>query len=276
MRNLTFDAKLKQQTAPPRQTSTRGSAKGGLLDDSYFKRIPWAFGRNAHSRLVVHDDKAAYFVRMFDSLQGLNPNVYFVPGKEGYLLFAADKTSGKQTWARRIGVRVNAMVVTDDLLFVAGPPDVVDADERPVMIQNPYVRENLVELRKHRNYVSQPGSFYRRDVVETFGPLTESLHYLFDYDFFLRVAGRARAEFIPEVMAWFRIHGDSKTGSQETAFLREEPGVYRRNGGPWIAPFWFDYLRYRLWQRPVHRIKEPFRRVARRVLGVPSGGRIRS
>jgi len=129
MRNLTFDAELKQQTVPPRQTSTRVLAKGGLLDDSYFKRIPWAFGRNAHSRLVVHDDKAAYFVRMFDSLQGLNPNVYFVPGKEGYLLFATDETSGKQTWARRIGVRINAMVVTDSLLFVAGPPDVVDPDD---------------------------------------------------------------------------------------------------------------------------------------------------
>ena len=66
---------------------------------------------------------------MFDSLQGLNPNVYFVPGKEGYLLFAVDKAGGKQTWAHRIRVRVNAMVITDGLLFVAGPPDVVEADD---------------------------------------------------------------------------------------------------------------------------------------------------
>ena len=129
MRNLTFNARLQKQAVPPRQTSMRVSAKGGLLDDSYFKRIPWAFGRNAHSRLAVHDDKTAYFVRMFDSLQGLDPSVYFVPGKKGYLLFAADKASGKQTWADRIRVRVNAMVVTDGLLFVAGPPDVVDPDD---------------------------------------------------------------------------------------------------------------------------------------------------
>ena len=31
--------------------------------------------------------------------------------------------------AERIRVRVNAMVVTDNVLFVAGPPDVVDPDD---------------------------------------------------------------------------------------------------------------------------------------------------
>ncbi|MHC4581812.1 MAG: outer membrane protein assembly factor BamB family protein, partial [Planctomycetota bacterium] len=129
MRDLTFNAALEEQAVPPRQTSKRLFAKGGLLDDSYFKRIPWAFGGNAHSRLAVHDERKAYFIRMFDSLQGLNPNVYFVPGKEGYLLFAVDRATGKQIWAKRIGVRVNAMVVTDHLLFVAGPPDVVDPDD---------------------------------------------------------------------------------------------------------------------------------------------------
>jgi glycosyltransferase involved in cell wall biosynthesis len=163
-----------------------------------------------------------------------------------------------------------------ELGFVWGFCLVVDADEQPMTIQNPYVREDLAELRLHRNYVSQPGSWYRRRVVEEFGPLSEELHFLFDYDFFLRVAGRVPAVFIPEVVAWFRMHDTSKTGSQESAFLREEPRVYRANGGRWMSPFWIDYLRYRFWQRPVHRIKEPFRRVARRILGLAPGSRIRS
>jgi len=63
---------------------------------------------------------------MFDSLRGLDPKVYFTPGKEGYLLFAMDKATGKQIWRRRVPVRINAMVATDDLLFVAGSPDVVE------------------------------------------------------------------------------------------------------------------------------------------------------
>ena len=163
-----------------------------------------------------------------------------------------------------------------ELGFVWGFCLVVDEADRPVTIQNPYVRVDLADLRRHRNYVSQPGSWVRRDVVETHGPLDEDLHYLFDYDFFLRVAGRVRAEFIPEVVAWFRVHGGSKTGSQELGFLREEPRVFRANGGRWLSPFWIDYLRYRCWTRPADRLKEPLRRVVRRVLGVPPGSRIRS
>jgi outer membrane protein assembly factor BamB len=130
MRNLVFNAKLQRQMPPRRQTSDRIHAKGGLLDDSYFKRIPWSFGpKSSYARLVVHDQTAAYFIRMFDSLRGLDPSVYFTPGKEGYLLFATDKETGKQIWKKRIPVRVNAMVATDKLLFVAGLPDVVDPND---------------------------------------------------------------------------------------------------------------------------------------------------
>jgi outer membrane protein assembly factor BamB len=127
MRDMVFNAKLEQQEPPRRQRVERVHSKGGFLDESYFKRIPWSLGpKNPYARLIVHDEEGAYFVRMFDSLRGLDPNVYFVPGKNGYLLFAIDKETSQQTWQRRIRIRVNAMVATDNLLFAAGPPDVVD------------------------------------------------------------------------------------------------------------------------------------------------------
>jgi outer membrane protein assembly factor BamB len=127
MRDMAFNTNLEQQKPPARQADNRIHAKGGLLDDSYFKRTPWSFGpKDSYARLIVHDETAAYFIRMFDSLRGLDPKVYFTPGKEGYLLFAMDKGTGKQIWKKRIPVRVNAMVATDRLLFVAGSPDVVD------------------------------------------------------------------------------------------------------------------------------------------------------
>jgi hypothetical protein len=129
MRNLTFNSGLEEQNLPPKKTTMRVFAKSGLLDGSYFKRTPWSYGQSGYARLIVHDDEATYCVRMFDSLQGLDPSVYFTPGKKGYLLFACEKGSAKQTWAGRIHVRINAMVVTENLLFVAGPPDVVDPED---------------------------------------------------------------------------------------------------------------------------------------------------
>jgi len=124
MRAAKFDTQLQRQQGVPRM-----KVRGGLLDDAYFKRMPWSMGRNGHARLIVHDGRSAYCLRMFDSLQGLNPKVYFTPGKRGYLLFAHELNSGKNTWEQRIPIRGRAMVVTDDQLCVAGPPDVVDADD---------------------------------------------------------------------------------------------------------------------------------------------------
>ena len=130
MREAVLSRKLEEAKGAGRGTASRVVARGGLLDDSYFKRMPWSFGpKAAYARLIVHDAEAGYFARMFDSLQGLDPKVYFTPGKEGYLLFAIDRQTGKQTWARRIRVRVNAMVATQGPLFVAGPPDVIDPDD---------------------------------------------------------------------------------------------------------------------------------------------------
>jgi len=123
MRSVAFDAELERTEArrPSLQT------KSGFLEDSYFKRVPWTFGEGSnYGRLVVHDDQAVYCVRMFDSLRGLDPTVFFTPGSQGYLLFAKNMKGERNAWAERIRVRIRAMVLAGGRLFVAGPPDVVD------------------------------------------------------------------------------------------------------------------------------------------------------
>ena len=90
MRTKKFDAALEPQKGTPALRR-----RAGFLDDAYFKRVPWTFGK-AYARLIVHDDEAAYFVRMFDSLRGLDATVYFTPGKEGYLLFSTPSAGPSQ------------------------------------------------------------------------------------------------------------------------------------------------------------------------------------
>ena len=99
----------------------------GILDGTYFKRVPWVLGKD-YARLIVHDQRRACYVRMFDSLQGLNPEVYFVPGKKGYLLLARDKDSkaAAPAWSKRIAVRARTMVLAGERLVLAGPPDEID------------------------------------------------------------------------------------------------------------------------------------------------------
>jgi hypothetical protein len=144
MRNRAFDRELQilAEAAPPHL-----QPMGGFLDGTYFKRYFWFFGMPmnrplyaamakpqitkeqmsiALAQLLVRDDDALYGMRMFDSMKLLNADNYFVPGKDGYLLFRVAPGHGEPMWSTRVPVRVTAMAVTPDRLVIAGSPDVVD------------------------------------------------------------------------------------------------------------------------------------------------------
>ncbi|OPZ16624.1 MAG: Serine/threonine-protein kinase AfsK [candidate division BRC1 bacterium ADurb.BinA364] len=130
MREQIFDAQLKEQPKAAGKAANVLQAKGGLLDDSYFKRAPWTLGSTIpYANLIALDSAAAYAVQMFDTLQGLDPSVYFVPGGKGYLLYSKDIASGRKEWEWRVPVRVTAMAAAGDRLFAAGVPDMIAADD---------------------------------------------------------------------------------------------------------------------------------------------------
>jgi glycosyltransferase involved in cell wall biosynthesis len=72
-----------------------------------------------------------------------------------------------------------------------------------------YSRARLVG----RNFIPQPATFFRRDLLAEAGPIDESLHFAMDYDLWLRFARLAAPVFVPRPLASFRWHGRSKTGA---------------------------------------------------------------
>ena len=147
MRNQAFDRRLQHsdEPAPPHLQPL-----GGFLDETYFKRYYWFYGtpmtRNLYAstatreitkqqmsialaQLLVRDDGALYGVRMFDCMKLLNADNYFVPGKDGYLIFKVAPGEGEPMWTERVPIRVTAMAATPGQLVVCGPPDVVDPDD---------------------------------------------------------------------------------------------------------------------------------------------------
>jgi outer membrane protein assembly factor BamB len=129
MRNKLFNTALKPQTKSP----VRVLSRGDYLDDTYFQRYYTYYGSNNRvgtrstlSQILVNDDTYLYGTRMFDTFKQLIADNYFVPGKDGYLLFKIEKGSSKPVWSNRVPVRVKSMVVTPDQLIISGPPDIVD------------------------------------------------------------------------------------------------------------------------------------------------------
>jgi glycosyltransferase involved in cell wall biosynthesis len=57
----------------------------------------------------------------------------------------------------------------------------------------------------------QPGIFVPRTLAGSVGPLDETLHYSFDYDWLLRLTARAPVVYLDQTVARFRIHSSAKT-----------------------------------------------------------------
>lgn len=71
------------------------------------------------------------------------------------------------------------------------------------------------------DYIPTPTIVFRRTLLERTGRLDERYADAADYDFYLRMFRNANVELIPQSVVRFRIHDESKTGSNIELQLRE-------------------------------------------------------
>lgn len=79
--------------------------------------------------------------------------------------------------------------------------------------------------------ICQPAAFWRRRVLEQYGPFDESLNYSMDYEYWMRVdRGGGVIEHLPEVLAYSRLHSDAKSVASKRKCYEETLRVCRRHG----------------------------------------------
>ena len=152
LRELAFDRK----TLMPREDGGRHLfCSDGFLSDAWWHRTYWIYGTDFRSgaagwflsgrkfpagKILAMDSSTVYGY-------GMKPDNYRWSTPLGYHLFAASKDAGAapipnrkkvsrpgalpgakfaRVWDRDLPIHGRAMVVTDDVLFVAGPPAVMD------------------------------------------------------------------------------------------------------------------------------------------------------
>jgi GT2 family glycosyltransferase len=114
------------------------------------------------------------------------------------------------------------------------------------------------ERLKRCDYFVQPSTFWTRAAWEKVGPLDESLHFTFDWDWFLRALDRCRFEQTPALLSAYRVHASHKSAAggarrrDEIAALLEKRGspTGRRlfalaRSHPDLAPFFARYSHLR-------------------------------
>ena len=123
-----------------------------------------------------------------------------------------------------------------DVLWATGKCHIVDAEGIEIRktitkYKNLLLSASSFPLLVMTNYISQPSTFWRRDVLDEAGFLDEGLHYIMDYEYWLRLYSRYPLLFIPDYLAAFTVHPASKTTSMghRDVYVREEKDVIRRH-----------------------------------------------
>lgn len=118
------------------------------------------------------------------------------------------------------------------------------------------------KLRQHDltlwDYVIQPSTFWTRAAWQKVGPLDETLHFAFDWDWFIR-AKKAGVEFLgtERPLSIYRIHSGHKSGSSDGRRDQELALIYERHHGPAYATAFLKAVRRRSeLQRFMRRLKK--------------------
>jgi glycosyltransferase involved in cell wall biosynthesis len=86
-----------------------------------------------------------------------------------------------------------------------------------------------------KSCTSQPGSFYKKEVLQKVGYLDEKLNFVMDTDLWLKLLACGVAKFVPHVMAYLRAHDASKSCNKKIADIRESQQIHIKHGGSYFS-----------------------------------------
>jgi hypothetical protein len=115
---------------------------GGFLDDSLYDRTAYILGQRDSARKLAFDDDVLTGLRWDESNDRmLLHNHFFEVGRNRHTIFVRKRTPGlppggrpkdrqaAETWAQEVDVRVGAMALAGNAVFVAGAPMFPDGED---------------------------------------------------------------------------------------------------------------------------------------------------
>jgi hypothetical protein len=115
------------------------------------------------------------------------------------------------------------------------------------------------------DFLDQPSAFWTRKAWEIVGPLDESLHYGFDWEWFIRASRVCRFVLVGQTLSRYRIHAHHKSGSGGKTRWLELLKIVRMHSSADVIRN-YEYLlandSARWWLNKRMRLEQKFRAVA--------------
>jgi glycosyltransferase involved in cell wall biosynthesis len=129
--------------------------------------------------------------------------------------------------------------------LVYGDTDFIDEHGR-VMGHFPARQTSHARIRRGYVHIPQQASFWRAELWRQVGPLDPSFYFAMDYDLWVRLSKVSEIKYVPDVWAYFRLHGDSKTIQDDDRCWPEMVKIHRRDGGSWLSILTIKFVLRRL------------------------------
>ena len=123
---------------------------------------------------------------------------------------------------------------------------------------------DLWRLIHQRNFIQQPSCFFRRSLIDRVGPVDENLHYVMDWDLWIRFAAY-RGLYVDDFWSYNRVHRENKTQSGHFRRWAEIRRMVRR----YTDARWPPVISLYLLEAILHRLR------GRRIPGVIERGLVR-
>jgi glycosyltransferase involved in cell wall biosynthesis len=137
---------------------------------------------------------------------------------------------------------------------VMGDCQLVDAQGIPfrIVVNKERKREDILKFWLPYSIPTQPSVFFRKELLDKFGLLDETLHFAMDYDLWMRFAASSAFPHIDRVLSDYRFHPGAKGGDQDwNKFVPECRQVFRRYAGKniwvWLQYLWAEMLSKLKW-----------------------------
>ncbi|MDO8658008.1 MAG: glycosyltransferase family 2 protein [Candidatus Levybacteria bacterium] len=79
------------------------------------------------------------------------------------------------------------------------------------------------------NFIPQPSTFWRKELLDEVGFFNETLHFTMDYDYWLKIIKKYPLKVISSPLSAFRIYRESKGGGRFKEQFKEEIKVLKKN-----------------------------------------------
>jgi glycosyltransferase involved in cell wall biosynthesis len=120
----------------------------------------------------------------------------------------------------------------EDINLVYGNCRSVDENNYIVKINKPPAKITTKKLISNGNYIYQPSSFYRKQVVSEVGFLDDKLTYWMEYDLYIKLLKKGYGKYLNKILSNFTIRDDQKSNKKNSSEMNKELiRISQKHGG---------------------------------------------